>query len=182
MFDAQALADRYVAAWNERDADRRRNAIAALWSPGALRHPGVREAREYEVLDKRILGLRETTVGRGGNRFRAARNANGLSDVVTFRWEMLAPDSETVLASGLEFLIVDDEGRILVDHQLSQYSAVATIPNGHSVKEIRNALHRRKRRDPTLLARMGTGRAGAVPQQPGLRQPDVGLSNDGVRR
>jgi hypothetical protein len=35
---------------------------------------------------------------------------------VTFRWEMLLTGSETVLASGLEFLIVDDEGRILVDH------------------------------------------------------------------
>ena len=37
-------------------------------------------------------------------------------DVVTFRWEMLLADSETVLAGGLEFLIVDDDGRILADH------------------------------------------------------------------
>jgi hypothetical protein len=29
---------------------------------------------------------------------------------------MLLADSETVLASGLEFLIVDGDGRILVDH------------------------------------------------------------------
>jgi hypothetical protein len=29
---------------------------------------------------------------------------------------MLLADSETVLASGLEFLIVDDEGRIVADH------------------------------------------------------------------
>jgi hypothetical protein len=35
---------------------------------------------------------------------------------VTFRWEMLLTESETVLASGLEFLIVNDDGRILVDH------------------------------------------------------------------
>ena len=32
MLDAQTLADRYVAAWNERDADRRRKAVAALWA------------------------------------------------------------------------------------------------------------------------------------------------------
>ena len=36
---------------------------------------------------------------------------------MTFRWEMLPADSETVLESGLEFLVVDDEGRILIDHQ-----------------------------------------------------------------
>jgi hypothetical protein len=116
MFDAQALADRYVAAWNERDADRRRNAIAALWSSDALRHSGAREARQHEILVTRILGPHAQNVARDGARFRAVRNAHRLSDVVTFRWEMLAPDSENVLATGLEFLIVDDEGRILLDH------------------------------------------------------------------
>jgi hypothetical protein len=117
MLDAQTLADRYIAAWNERDADRRRDAMAALWSGDALRLGGAREAREYELLEKRVFGPREKKAGRDGARFRAARNARRESDVVTFQWEMLPPDSETVLASGLEFLIVDDEGRILIDHQ-----------------------------------------------------------------
>ena len=35
---------------------------------------------------------------------------------MTFRWEMVLAGSDAVLASGLEFLVVDDEGRILVDH------------------------------------------------------------------
>jgi len=117
MFDAQTLADRYVAAWNERDADRRRKAIAALWAPDGQRPGGAREAREYGVLGKRLPGSQEKHVGHERNRFRAARNALRRSDVVTFCWEMLPPDSETVLKSGLEFLVVDDEGRILIDHQ-----------------------------------------------------------------
>jgi hypothetical protein len=29
---------------------------------------------------------------------------------------MLLTESETVLASGLEFLVVDNDGRILIDH------------------------------------------------------------------
>ena len=78
---------------------------------------GAREAREYGVLGRRLPGSHERHVGHDGARFRAARNARRLSDVVTFRWEMLPADSETVLESGLEFLIVDDEGRILIDHQ-----------------------------------------------------------------
>jgi hypothetical protein len=109
MLDAQTLADRYVAAWNERDAGRRRKAIAALWAPDG--------ERECAVIGKRLPGSHERHVGHGGARFRAARNARRLSDVVTFRWEMLPPDSEIVLKSGLEFLVVDDEGRILIDHQ-----------------------------------------------------------------
>ena len=51
-----------------------------------------------------------------GIRYRAARTARLRGDVLTFRWEMLLADSETVLATGLEFLILDDEGRILTDH------------------------------------------------------------------
>ena len=58
----------------------------------------------------------EKNSGREGIRYRAAPTARLRGDVVTFRWEMLLAESETVLASGLEFLIVDDDGRILVDH------------------------------------------------------------------
>ena len=56
MLDAQTVADRYVAAWNERDADRRRNAIAALWSPDALRHSGAREALSTKSSRSASLG------------------------------------------------------------------------------------------------------------------------------
>jgi hypothetical protein len=113
MLDAQALADRYVAAWNEPDTARRASAIAALWEPDALRHEG---ARGRGAISRLIPAASETNAGRAGVCFRAAPSARQRRDVVTFRWEMLLADSETVLASGLEFLIVDDDGRILVDH------------------------------------------------------------------
>jgi hypothetical protein len=113
MLDAQALADRYVAAWNESDAARRSSAIAALWAPDALSHNG---AGGYAALTKLILRSPEGNGGKSGIRYRAAPSARQRRDVVTFRWDMLLADSETVLASGLEFLIVDDDGRILVDH------------------------------------------------------------------
>ena len=77
---------------------------------------GRSEARGYGALSKLILGSHERNGGESGVRYRAAPTARLRGDVVTFRWEMLLTDSETVLASGLEFLIVDDDGRILVDH------------------------------------------------------------------
>jgi hypothetical protein len=119
MFDAQTLADRYVAVWNERDAQSRRRAIAALWAQDGRHYVEGREAQGYEALETRIRGSHEKNVRDGGNRFRAARDARRLRDVATFHWEMLPADSETVLARGLEFLIVDDEGRILVDYQFA---------------------------------------------------------------
>ena len=49
MLDAQALADLYVAAWNEQDAAKRSSAIAALWAPDAL---GNKSARRYASLTR----------------------------------------------------------------------------------------------------------------------------------
>jgi len=112
MLDAQALADRYVAAWSEPDAAERSRAIAALWAPDAARGEGTRKARGYGALSKLLTGSPEGN----GVRYRAAPTARLRGDVLTFRWEMTIADGETVLASGLEFLIVDDDGRILVDH------------------------------------------------------------------
>ena len=113
MLDAQALADLYVAAWNEPDAAKRSSAIAALWAPERAGHNGT---RGYAPLARLTLAAPEKNAAREGVRFRAAPSARLRGDVVTFRWEMLLAESETVLASGLEFLIVDDDGRILVDH------------------------------------------------------------------
>ncbi|UDL91420.1 hypothetical protein LGH82_09300 [Mesorhizobium sp. PAMC28654] len=115
--DAQALADRYVAVWNETDDVRRRNAIAALWVPDGQHYVGTREARGYEALEARIRGSHEKNVRDDSNWFRAASDARLLHDVVTFHWEMLPAGSDAVLATGLEFLAVDDGGRILVDYQ-----------------------------------------------------------------
>ena len=113
MLNAQALADRYVAAWNEPDAAKRSSAIAALWAPEAM---GCKGPRGYAALTTVSLAKPGNSAGRACVRYRAAPTARLRGDVVTFRWEMLLADSETVLAGGLEFLIVDDDGRILLDH------------------------------------------------------------------
>ena len=115
MLDAQALADRYVAAWNEPDADgallRHRRRF------GRPTRSAKRERADTRIRARKLtLVAPEKNAGRDGVRYRAAPSARLRGDVVTFRWEMVLAGSETVLASGLEFLIVDDEGRILVDH------------------------------------------------------------------
>jgi hypothetical protein len=117
MMDAQTLADRYVAVWNERDEGSRRAAIAALWVPDGQHYVQGQQAQGHEALEKRIRGSHEKNVRDNGNRFRAASDARRLHDVVTFHWEMLPADGETVLARGLEFLIVRDDGQIVVDYQ-----------------------------------------------------------------
>lgn len=117
MSRAQELADRYVEVWNERETETRRQQIAALWVTGGAHYVGTREARGYTELEQRIAGSHEKNVVLAGNRFRAARDACALRDVITFHWEMLPARGDTVLAVGLEFLVVNAEGRIVTDYQ-----------------------------------------------------------------
>ncbi len=48
-----------------------------------------------------------------------------MRDVVALQWEMLPADGERVVASGLVFLMLDREGRILVDYLFVLANAVA---------------------------------------------------------
>jgi hypothetical protein len=96
MLNAQALADRYVAAWNEPDAAKRSSSIAALWAPDAIGYKGL---RGYAALTTVSPAKPGKSAGHESIRYRAAPTARLRGDVVTFRWEMLLADSETVLAS-----------------------------------------------------------------------------------
>jgi hypothetical protein len=113
----QDLADRYVALWNEADADTRRQAIEALWTPAGRHFVKALEAVGYEALQQRVTGAHEKNVRDGGNRFRARQDVRQVRDVVTFHWEMVPVAGGEVLAVGLEILVVNDEGRILTDYQ-----------------------------------------------------------------
>ena len=117
MLDAQDLADRYVAVWNETDAERRRRQIAGLWVPDGQHYVDVREARGYAALEERITGSHNKNVRDGGHRFRAVQDARALRDVVFFHWEMLPGSEDRVVASGFMILKVEAEGRILIDYQ-----------------------------------------------------------------
>ena len=75
--------------------------------------------RGYDQLEQRIKGSHEKNIRDGGHRFRAAKDARALRDVVTFHWEMLRADSEKIVATGLEILLIDATGRILVDYQFN---------------------------------------------------------------
>jgi hypothetical protein len=117
MNNAQDLADRYAAAWNESDPAARQRAIADLWDPDGVHYVKMREARGYDALEKRVTGSYEKNVRDAGNRFRAVPNAQALRNVVTFNWEMVSANAGKVLAVGLEFLVLDEQGRIVADYQ-----------------------------------------------------------------
>jgi hypothetical protein len=130
---AEELADRYLALWNEPDADRRRRMIAELWTedgrhilqpPQEIRaiaaRPGIGltailEARGYAEIEARVASAYEHWVGSEGLSFRGRDDAERLGDVVKFHWEAVAKDGE-VFGVGLNFLVLAADGRIERDY------------------------------------------------------------------
>ena len=129
---AEQLAERYTAVWMEPDGDRRRKAIADLWSEDAIHilqpTKEVYEAaderavnptwqvRGHDELEARVTSAYEDFVATGQMSFRSRDGAKRLGDVVTWRWDGVSPDGE-VLGAGLEFVILAADGRIATDYQ-----------------------------------------------------------------
>src|SRR3954463_11632081 len=133
MNETQALAEKYVALWNESDADRRRRTITELWAedgrhilqpPQEIRaiaaQPGIAmtailRAQGYEEIEARAASVYEHWVGSEGLSFRGRDDADRLADVVKLHWEAVAKDG-TVSAVGLTFLVLTADVRIERDY------------------------------------------------------------------
>ena len=126
---AAELAEKYLALWNEPDADRRRRMIAELWTedgrhilqpPQEIREiaaqPGIGltailEARGREEIEARVASAYEHWVASEGLSFRRHDDAEQLGDVLKLHWEALDKDGE-LFAVGLHFLVLAADGRI----------------------------------------------------------------------
>jgi hypothetical protein len=130
---AAELAEKYLALWNEPDADRRRRMIAELWTedgrhflqpPQEIRaiaaQPGIGltailEARGYQQIEARASSSYEHWVASEGLSFRGRDDAERLGDVVKFHWEAVAKDGG-LAGVGLNFLVLAADGRIERDY------------------------------------------------------------------
>ena len=133
MSFANELGDRYVAVWNEHDPERRREMVAELWASdgehvlvppqevreaaAGMRMNSVFEIRGHSELALRVADAYERFIASGDYRFRRRDDAERLRDVVKFRWEMVSTEDDSVAGIGLEFLVMNAEGRIRSDFQ-----------------------------------------------------------------
>jgi hypothetical protein len=133
MSQLDQLIERYVAVWTEPDADRRRAAIAELWTEdgahileppeeirngaAALAMSAQLVARGHAALEERVTRAYEQFIAPGEYIFRSRQNAKRLDDVVTFNWEMVTTAGGEVAGVGLDFLVLGADGRIRIDYQ-----------------------------------------------------------------
>lgn len=132
--DAQELALRYIAMWNEPDSELRRKAIQGLWAEGGthilqppqeMRQAAARlgfdeatlQTEGYDALEVRVTRAYQEFVAPGQFIFRPRDNAERLRNIVKFSWEMVPTAGGDRVGGGLEVLVLDGDGRIKSDYQ-----------------------------------------------------------------
>lgn len=105
--DYQAIAQRYIAAWNATGADRA-DAIAQAVAPDARYADPFMQAQGHAALDPMIASAQQQF---GGLRFHLDGQADGHGVRLRFRWS-LDPDAATAVARGTDFAVLADDGRL----------------------------------------------------------------------
>jgi hypothetical protein len=111
------LVQRYVALWNERDADLRRQEIVTLWTEDGAHFTKSLEARGHDAIAERVASAHARFVGSGQYVFRAIDNVDSHHDTVRFNWTMAPAGGGDVTSVGFDFLILAPDGRIREDYQ-----------------------------------------------------------------
>lgn len=102
MNNVTDLIDRYIAAWNETDAERRRDLIAQTWTETASYIDPLMQAEGRAGIDAMIQGVQERFPG---HRFRRTGEVDAYQDRVRFSWE-LGPEGGAAVAGGTDFGVV----------------------------------------------------------------------------
>ena len=105
---ANAIASRYIAAWSESDAVRRRALIANVFTPDAVYLDPMAHSAGHDGLDAMIGAVQQQFAGL---RFRLHGKQDGHNDVVRFSWTLGADGAEPV-AYGTDIAVVAADGRI----------------------------------------------------------------------
>src|SRR5260370_12101506 len=124
--DPQELAGRYVAVWNEPDAEPRRKAIHDLWTEdgahilqppqeirtlaAGLGFTSTLEARGHDALEVRVTRAYEEFVAPGKFAFKLRDNADRLGNVVKFNWDMVPSSGGDRAGGRFEVPVLGPEG------------------------------------------------------------------------
>lgn len=107
MTDINRTVDRYVAIWNEGDADRRRALIAETWTDDASYVDPLMTGEGRDGIDAMIAGAQQQFPG---HRFELSAGPDAHHDRVRFAWELHGADGP--VAAGVDFALVADDGRL----------------------------------------------------------------------
>ncbi|QUN29083.1 nuclear transport factor 2 family protein [Cupriavidus sp. KK10] len=106
--DPAALADRYLAAWNETDAARRRELVALAWTESASYVDPLMRGDGHAGIDAMIAAVQGKFPG---FRFTRVSPVDAHGENLRFTWE-LGPAGEPALVVGTDFATISADGRL----------------------------------------------------------------------
>lgn len=121
MTDVGEFTEHYVAVWNEPDANTRRTAIAEIWSEDALACTGAADYAGLPAIEARVTKAHEEFVAQKGFLFRVIGTADAHHDGVRLHWEMIPAGGGDAVSSGVQFLLLDADGRVRYDYQFIDF-------------------------------------------------------------
>jgi SnoaL-like domain len=121
MIATEELAARYVAVWNEPDAAARDAGVAGLWSADARAYTRANEYVGLDAITRRVAAAYEKFVAEQGSVFRLLGPAEAHHDGVRIRWEMTPVAGGDAMSGGVQFLLLDTDGRIRSDYQFIDF-------------------------------------------------------------
>ena len=122
MTDPTELIDRYVAMWNETDADSRRRLIALIWSEDCVHVDPLARVERQDGIDGMVQAVQARFPG---HRFRRTGPVAAEAHRVRFAWELAAPDG-TVPVRGI------DDGTLAADGRRLQTVTALFEPPGRT--------------------------------------------------
>jgi hypothetical protein len=105
----EKVIDRYLAAWNEPDADARRRAVAELWTEDGTYTDPLASVEGHEAIRALIDGARGMFPG---HVFRPIGGVDAHHDVVRFGWELVPQGGGESVVIGFDVAVVADDGRL----------------------------------------------------------------------
>ena len=121
MTDTGEFTERYVAVWNEPDANARRMTISRIWSADARACTAGADYAGLTAIEARVTKAHEEFVAQQGFLFRAIGTADAHHDGVRLRWEMVPGNGGGAVSAGVQFLLLDASGRVRYDYQFIDF-------------------------------------------------------------
>ncbi|WP_454700356.1 nuclear transport factor 2 family protein [Agrobacterium burrii] len=103
-----AIAETYLAVWNEGDDERRKNLIGKAWAETARYIDPLMQGEGQQGIAAMIAAARQKFPG---YRFVLAGTPDGHGNFTRFSWRLISPDGDDV-AGGTDVVSRDAEGRI----------------------------------------------------------------------
>ena len=120
MNQATAIAERYLATWNETDAKRRGQLLVEGWMPSARYVDPLMQGQGVAEIDQLIAAVHQRFPGW---RFTLIGAADGYADQVRFSWSLGPVGGEAVI-KGTDFATLQDDRLLSVSGFLDQIPEV----------------------------------------------------------